>query len=425
MMEKILLVARYEFMFNAKRREFLYTAIGMPLFMVALFGIIFWVATTTVGVGELTGERVGYVDQLGILSDADALPEHYIAYTDSASARADLDEGALDAFFIVPPTYMLLGQLGFYSYGTPPQALLDEIEEVLQTQMIAGFDTVLDVEFLRDPVRMEVYLENSQRILSREAVLGVIITPAVFAFVFVLTLQLTSTFLMSGIVEEKTNRVIEVLITSINPSELLAGKLLGLGALGLLQMGIWVVMAVIAFALFGDTEVLGGFFVPTDLVVLGAVYFVLMYFLIGSLLAGIGAVSDSDQESRQIAGIVSLVIVLPFFFFATYLQDPDSTIPTLLTFIPFTSGLSVVMRASYGTIPPTELAISLGLLVLTTVFIVWASGRIFRWALLLYGKKPSVMMLWRVLSGRVDMGTMVNNGERGAPVQKVQKEQGV
>jgi ABC-2 type transport system permease protein len=421
-MNKIWTVTYHEFMTNLKRREFLYTAIGMPIFIGVLMAVVLFITISTEGAGEVNVERVGYIDQAGILQNVEVLPEGYHAYDDAEQARADLDAEEIDAYFVVPPAYMLAGQIALYSYGTPSEAFTDQIEALLDESIVANLNTVWDVDYLREPVELQVFLENSGRTLSQDALIGLLILPAIFAFVFVLALQLTSTFLMSGIVEEKTNRIMEVLVTSITPAQLLLGKLFGLGALGLLQLFIWALIGVVGFVLFGSQEALSGLSVPLDLALLALVYFILMYFLFASILAGIGALSESEQESRQIAGLLTLVVMLPFFFFVTYFENPDGTIPTLLTFIPFTSGLSVVMRASYGTVPFLELLISLVLLVVTTLFITWASARIFRWALLLYGKKPGIRMLWRVLRRNVDAGVILSQKSNNASKNNMKGE---
>src|SRR5690606_27407420 len=140
--------------------------------------------------------------------------------------------------------------------------------------------------------------------------------PVIFAMVLLMALQLSSTFLMSGVVEEKSNHIMEILITSITPYQLLAGKLLGLGALGLLQILIWIVVGLVGVSLGGNIAFFSGITLPIDFIVTVIVYFLLTYFLYSSLLAGIGAVMGSEQESRTIAGAVSLLIAIPFFFFS-------------------------------------------------------------------------------------------------------------
>jgi len=209
---------------------------------------------------------------------------------------------------------------------------------------------------------------------------------------------------MSGIVEEKSNHIMEILITSIRPMELLTGKLLGLGALGLVQLIVWVVFGRLALLFASDLEFLAAVTLPLDLIVLSVVYFLLTYFLLAGMLAGIGAVVGSEQESRQVAGVLWLLIVIPFFFFAQFLSNPDAPVLVGLMLFPFTGGMTYLLRTPFTSVPPLEVAASLTILLLTTLLVIWGSAKVFRWALLLYGQKPNLRTLWRVLRGNPDMG---------------------
>jgi len=198
----------------------------------------------------------------------------------------------------------------------------------------------------------------------------------------------------------------EILITSITPYQLLAGKLLGLGTLGLIQIGIWLIMGVIGVQFGGDFEFLSGVVMPIDFIIVTLSYFVLTYFLYSSLLAGIGAVVGSEQESRTYAGIVSMLLAIPFFFFSVLILNPDSPIFTFMLFFPFTSGMTYMMKYPFTTIPLWQVLSSLSILAVSTFVVTWAVAKVFRWALLLYGKKPNPLTLWRVIRGTEDIGVI-------------------
>ena len=168
----------------------------------------------------------------------------------------------------------------------------------------------------------------------------------------------------------------EILITSIKPMELLAGKILGLSALGMIQILVWIIMGGVLLAFGGNNEFLSSVEIPLDFVLLAIVYFFLTYLMFASLLAGIGAVVGSEEESRQYAGILSLVVAVPFFFFVQFLTDPNSPIITALTFIPFTSAMTVILKTPFAPVPAEQIIVSLAILVLTTIFIIWISNSI-------------------------------------------------
>jgi ABC-2 type transport system permease protein len=195
------------------------------------------------------------------------------------------------------------------------------------------------------------------------------------------------------VVEEKSNRIMEILVTTVTPFQLLIGKIVGLGAIGLLQLAIWIGAGLVVAGINRDAPLVQGLVIPPDLVVVALVYFVLSYFLQASLMAGIGAVAGGEQESRQIAGILSLIFLLPYFFMVSFISDPGGFIPTLFTYIPFTAPVAVIARMAFSTVPLEQIMLSMGILFITSLLIAWASARIFRWSLLMYGKRPSLRQL--------------------------------
>jgi ABC-2 type transport system permease protein len=135
------------------------------------------------------------------------------------------------------------------------------------------------------------------------------------------------------------------------------------------------------------------------------------YFFLASIMAGIGAVVGSEQESRQIAGIFSFVLVIPFFALVTFITDPNGVVPTVLTLFPLTSPVAVMLRLGFGSVPTWQLSLSMVLLLVTALFTAWASAKIFRWALLMYGKRPGLRDIARALRRPPTMATSAT-GER-------------
>jgi ABC-2 type transport system permease protein len=188
--------------------------------------------------------------------------------------------------------------------------------------------------------------------------------------------------------------------------QLLSGKIMGLGALGLTQLAAWITGAVVIFTIGGQTEFLEGVTFPIDLTIIAILYFLLGYSLIASLMAGIGAVVGSEQESRQYAGVFSIMFAIPYFFIVSFVTNPNGTIPVVLSMFPFTAPMAMVMRSGLAGVPTWQIVLSTAILVLTIILFVWAAARLFRWGLLLYGKKARPRDLIRVLRGRADPGTL-------------------
>lgn len=408
-MHKAWLVAKREYLFNIKKRSFLFTAFGLPLIIVVMIIIVGAVAVESETNVEQVG-AIGYVDESGVLSEAVDQPENYRAYASTDDARAALDAGEIGAYFVVQPDYLDTGNVQLISRSGTPEALTDQFNQFLVANVGRGLGADL-LERLKDPVTMSVEPLDSGRVIQESAIVALIFLPLIFVFVFMMASQITSGYLMSGVVEEKSNHLMEILVTSVTPFQLLLGKIIGLGALGLTQLVIWIGGALLALALGQNLNFLAGVTVPLDLLIIAVVYFLLGYFFFASIMAGIGAVVGSEQESRQIAGIFSFVLVIPFFALVTFITDPNGVVPTVLTLFPLTSPVAVMLRLGFGSVPTWQLLLSITLLFLTALFTTWASAKIFRWALLMYGKRPSLRDVLGALRRPATMGTSAT-GER-------------
>lgn len=408
-MSRILIVAQHEFMSILRKRSFLFAMIGVPLFSIAMMALVIFVQVNVIEGGTTEINQMGYVDLSGVLSERIDEPENFIRYETEDAASAALEASEVDGYFVVPQLYIRTGQVSVYAQGTVSAEIEDSIEDYLTSNLVASVEaeSQLPPERLEVPVDMLVYLESSGREVTRSGFAGMLMLPLVFSMVFLFALQFSGTFLMSSVVEEKTNRLMEILITSITPMQLLAGKLLGLGVIGLLQIVVWVVvgMGIVFVGQQQQIEALAAISFPVDVMVVGLVFFLLTYFLYASVLAGVGVVTGTEQDSRQIAGLFIMPIILPFFFIAQFLTDPDGPLPTFFSIFPFTSGMSMLIRMVFTSVPLEQMLLSFAILVLTTVFVVWASARVFRWGMLLYGKRPGIGAIFRALTRRVEMGS--------------------
>jgi ABC-2 type transport system permease protein len=401
---KMWLVARHEFLTNVRRRSFLFAAFGAPLFTILVMYIVFAITVESFGGTEGIG-LIGYVDESGVLAAAIDQPEDFRPYPDGNAARAAMDAGEIDGYFSLPSNYIDTGMVNLYLRSSSvPEGLYDQID----TFLIANIGSSVEadrLERLQDPVNTQLLTLDNGRLIRDSGIAGLFLTPIIFVMVFMLASQTSSGYLMSSVVEEKGNRIMEILITSVTPMQLLVGKIIGLGALGLLQLGIWMIGGAVALQLGQNTELLSGVYIPPDMLLLGLIYFLLTYFLIASLMAGIGATAGGEQESRQLSSIFSLLLFLPFFFLYNLITDPNGTISTILTLLPFTSPVTTIFRMAFGTVPTWQLVVSLIVQIVTTVLIMWAAARVFRWSLLMYGKRPNLRELVRIIRKPSGMGT--------------------
>jgi ABC-2 type transport system permease protein len=215
----------------------------------------------------------------------------------------------------------------------------------------------------------------------------------VFTLLFFISLLLTNTYLMQTVIEERENRLIEIIISSVRPSQLLGGKILAMSTLGIVQITMWLVSAGLLLNLAGNLSAFSVLLASLnielriDLLPLVAVYFVLMYLLYASVFGTIGALSGSSQEGSQYASVIIIPTIIPFYFFQLIQADPNGLAAMILSFIPITSPVTILMRMVITSLPIWQVALSLVLQFFTMLAALWMAGRIFRVQTLLSGQK--------------------------------------
>jgi ABC-2 type transport system permease protein len=222
-----------------------------------------------------------------------------------------------------------------------------------------------------------------------------------------LTILLYGVQVMGAVVEEKTSRVIEVLVSSLRPFQLLAGKVVGVGAVGLFQMSIWGVSAwwlyrnrSLVLELFGMPEAggSGGLVFPEvslDTLAIVLAYFLLGYFLYAAMFAAVAATSNSEAEARQAQLPVVMLLIVPTLLMLGILQEPDGVMAVTLSLIPFCAPIAMPVRWAAVSVPAAEVAASLAVLAVTLVLVVWVAARIYRVGILMHGKRPGLADLMR------------------------------
>ena len=219
--------------------------------------------------------------------------------------------------------------------------------------------------------------------------------PMVFVAIFMISIFMTSGYLLQSVTEEKENRVVEIVLSSIPATPLMAGKILGLGGAGLTQVGIWVGSALIAVPLLSSQiPDLGPIELDPMMLLLALTYFVLGYLAYGAIFAAIGAMAPGNREAQQYSGFLGFAAAMPFIVFSVFLTDLQSPIVYALTLFPLTAPTSMLIVLGLSDeIPWTLVGASLTSLTLFAFLATWASARIFRATVLLYGVRPSLQQL--------------------------------
>jgi ABC-2 type transport system permease protein len=208
---------------------------------------------------------------------------------------------------------------------------------------------------------------------------------------------------MRSVLEEKTTRTMEVLISAVPPFELLTGKILGVAAAAFTQFAVWMISTALLFT-YGALAAMGmggtamsGVHVPISLVLYATIFFIGGYFLYSSMFAAIGAACSNEQDAQQLQWIAMAPLVFCMVIYSMVLNDPTSTASVVLSEIPFFAPVLMALRISLQTPPAWQIALSLFLLLATTVGTIWASAKIYRVGILMYGKRPSLVEMFRWL----------------------------
>jgi ABC-2 type transport system permease protein len=225
-------------------------------------------------------------------------------------------------------------------------------------------------------------------------------------FLLYMSIVIYGQTIMSGVLEEKTTRVAEVVMSSVPTDTLLAGKVLGVGAVGLTQQIIWIVTTYILLKL--RAPIMAKFGAPTvnfslPAISLGAGIIFLLFFLLGfifysSLYAAVGSSVNSESEARQAASPLMIMIVSTAVFIQPVLLNPTGTTAQVLSMVPFSSPIIMPIRMAVTGVPPLELAASLGFLAIGCLLALWLASRIYRVGLLMYGKRPTMKEMARWVS---------------------------
>jgi ABC-2 type transport system permease protein len=361
-----------------------------------------------------TADRFGarLVEMMGSLQSVKAshLPVELVSLESVADSLArQVGEKELDGFLIVTDATVSDGAVEYrgsnVSSQTDMAALRRFVREAVLTVRLerVGVDPELVAE-ARIPVDFKTVNirggETTEQ--SGEATFAL---AYVMWFILYFAMIVYGTQVMGAVVEEKTSRVIEVLVSSLRPFQLLAGKVIGVGSVGLLQLAIW---AVVARILLGQQELIarmmgietsGEVFalpeVPVATIVILLLYFVLGFFLYSTMFAAVGAMSSSEADARQAQTPVVMVIVIPALLAFGALNDPDGGLALALTLIPFSSPIAMPVRWAAAAVPFEELVLSVLFLIVTALIVTWIAARIYRVGILMYGKRPGIKELLR------------------------------
>lgn len=397
-MRNLLLIARHEFITMAGRRSFIISTLAVPVVIAAIIGL-----------GILFSDReqdrrpVGVVDQAGVITAeaaAAAGGSGRVALRlveDAAAARAALEAGEIQAYYVLPPDYRAAGRLQLHYAGDAPgDEVRGRFNDLLRESLAAGLSPRVQ-QRLEDGLHVTVRSADGRQEFGEESFINILL-PILAGLFFTFAVLSSTGYLLQAVTAEKENRTVEIMATSVAPWQLMGGKALGLLAVALSQIALWVAVVGLGVVIGAQVQpVLRGVRLSWSLLAIIVLYFVPAFALLGGIMMAIGAAVTESQQGQQIAGIVNLLFMLPFFFIVVFFVNPDGTLAVALTLFPTTSFLTLAFRWGLTTVPAWQIAVSWLLLVGAAVVAVWVASRVFRTGMLRYGQRMDLQSILATL----------------------------
>ncbi|QTD38363.1 ABC transporter permease [Polaribacter batillariae] len=437
-MSKLKLIIQREFIAKVRNKSFIVMTFLSPIIMVAMLTLVVFLMKKN----DKKTKTIVYVDNSGLFEKNDFKDTKSVKYTDYTSlgieaTKKKVAEGSYYGVLYIPQKdslEILANSIEFYSKDSPNMSLINslesKIEKKLRNKKLTNFGIDLaqiEASKLNTDIKMYDFSgEESSKLRNWIK----IIFGAIAGYLLMMFVMIYGTSVMRSVIEEKTSRIIEIIVSSVKPFQLMLGKIIGNASAGLLQFFIWgillFVILTIVSSVFGVDmsqmqntsvsaeqmdavknategdkmqlvvqEILG---LPIlKLFVLFIFYFLGGFMLYSSLFTAVGAAVDNETDTQQFMLPIMLPLILAVYVgFATVVNDPHGPVSIIFSYIPFTSPIVMLMRVPFG-VSWTELAISMSLLIATFVFMVWLAAKIYRVGILMYGKKATYKDLYKWL----------------------------
>ena len=433
-MGKIGIIAGREFNERVRKKSFIITTILMPLFLVAMM----FIPMLMVNMKSDTVREIYVVDNSGVIADK-LQDSGTLRFIPSDMPLDEIKEQSLDIFgvLVIGNNVVEGGGAQLYTYDSSTidieSEISTQIKDIIETEKLKGYNIENLSEILASvetsvPLSVKQFSESGEAKDSSSVV--AIVAAYIFGFLIYMFVFLYGGMVMQGVIEEKSNKVLEVMVSSVKPFQLMMGKILGIASVALTQLLIWVVFIVVVGGglmslLAGDMieaaqamssgmpmdmSAMSGMVMDADMAaaintltdpaylfrLIGGfiVYFIGGYLLYAAMFAAVGSAVDNEKDTQNLQTPISMPLILGLFVMLTAMQDPNSPLAVWCSIIPFTSPIVMVARLPYG-VPAWELWTSIGVLFASFLAIVWFAGKVYRVGIFMYGKKPTFKELFK------------------------------
>lgn len=440
-MNKILLIIQREYLTRVKKKSFLIMSIVGPLLMAAIFVIPVWLSTNS----DHEELNIAIVDQTHeyykILEDTETVDYTYLAEASLDSLKKNFFKNNYDGILYIPSEELIEknkvevfseNQLNIQVLRDISSKLENKIEEQkmkdkgISKAMLNSLKTKVDI----NSILLKESGEESESSAEASMVIGMVFALIIYMFIFMYGAQV-----MRGVMEEKTGRIVEIIISSVKPFQLMMGKIVGIALVALTQFALWVVLTLaivtaVNFVLVSTNDNLqeqvtqmtqntgnsdeiqaaleqsdskaADFFKVLYSLPFGMIIFTFVFFFIGgyllyaSLFAAIGGAVDNETDTQQFMLPITIPLILAIVLAQVIIQNPNGSVAFWFSIIPFTSPVIMIIRVGFG-VEWWEMALSMFLLIITFIGTTWIAAKIYRTGILLYGKKVTYKELWKWL----------------------------
>ena len=407
------MIAKYEFLKTVKRKEFILMTLGFPLFFI----LIMLVPLLLAGTSSPEDLDLGYIDRSnsfefpdeitvrGSMIFSNGIPgvtnnqeldgtnnEKYpiikfTQYPDATSAKQDLESGTLSGYLVIPEDYIKTGIVESYVMGKGTDIPHEELSELMVNNLLRDKVDEETLQRVKDPLTFKQFSIETTGEVSEKGLSDLLedfALPYMIGILLLISIFTSSGYLLQSVAEEKESRIIEILLSSVTPIEMLTGKIVGLGSVGLLQIAIWLSVG------FAGLIYVFALSINPFLLILSLAYFVLGFLLFASMMGAVGAMSGSMRESQQLIPIFTFPAIAPMLFMQVLITEPDGMLSMFFSMFPLTSPVAMLIRMGVSDVPLYQIAVSLFILMVSVYFVIIASARLFRVGLLMYGKRPAI-----------------------------------
>lgn len=397
-MSKTWQIFKYEYTRHVMRKRFIVAALSMPLVMVVIIGI-----SVFAQVIQANNSPIGYVDQSGFLAHPIAGPRDnsifnkpvdLLPYSTEDDAQAALKSGKIQAYYVIEPDYLTTSAVRLVSLKTPSSQIQNQFTDFIKANLLTGQSAQV-ANRLSSGSNMVIRSADGSREMGQEQWFNILL-PILTGLLFMILTLSTGGYLMQAVVEEKENRTMEIMVTSVSADQLMLGKIMGNLCVGLTQMLIWITFGVIG-------GIAASYFLGWNLAIQFSGESVLIlifsllpaFIMISALETAIGATVTEAREAQSVTGLFTLPIVMPYWFSSVLISNPNSPLAVGLSYFPLTSPVTLTLRAAFTQIPTLQLAAVVAIQVVCAAAAIWFAARAFRIGMLSYGKRISFRQVVR------------------------------